>query len=415
MKNVRKIFGKETGITLIALAITIVVMMILAGVAIGLAIGDGGILSGTREAVDMWNNAAEQEQEGAQGITDYINEHLNDDDNGNGGGSGNGGSGDNNENEWNTGTTVEEAKNQDKPFEEDTTIKDDLDNDVRIPGGFEIADDSGTKVEDGIVIEDSKGNQFVWIPAKTGSGVTINTRSGVKTIVYTRTNFNKQSGSYSEYSEALSSEEEKSVNANGGYYIGRYEAGDKVSTDAGRMRVSGDSQTNEVSIKKAQAPYNYISFTNMKYLAEGMDTARGYTATTRLASSYAWDTALSFIQINNTGYATSSAQGNYKDRPFSYANVGESEISNSKDIGQSVLVPTGQTTAVSNIYDMGGNLVEYTSEIHKNSTQSTDYRYCFRGGYNESNSSTEPASYRMYDAGNPLYYGTFRVTLFLKN
>src|SRR5699024_10569268 len=49
---------------------------------------------------------------------------------------------------------------------ETTTITDDLDNPVTIPGGFHLAEDSGTKVEEGIVIEDNteNHNQFVWIP-----------------------------------------------------------------------------------------------------------------------------------------------------------------------------------------------------------------------------------------------------------
>ena len=60
---------------------------------------------------------------------------------------------------------------------------------MRIPGGFHIAEDSATKVEDGIVIEDDIGNQFVWIPAKTGTGTIIHTTAGDKTIVYKRTSF----------------------------------------------------------------------------------------------------------------------------------------------------------------------------------------------------------------------------------
>ena len=51
-----------------------------------------------------------------------------------------------------------------------TTIPDSLGNDVVIPGGFKIADDSGKNVEEGIVIEDDSGNQFVWIPVSNIDG-----------------------------------------------------------------------------------------------------------------------------------------------------------------------------------------------------------------------------------------------------
>ena len=45
-----------------------------------------------------------------------------------------------------------------------TTVIDDSGDEVTIPGGFELADDSPTEADDGIVIQDSDGNQFVWIP-----------------------------------------------------------------------------------------------------------------------------------------------------------------------------------------------------------------------------------------------------------
>ena len=145
-----------------------------------------------------------------------------------------------------TGTrieTVAQGKEAKCTFEKDITLIDDLENQVRIPEGFKIAEDSATTVEDGIVIEDKDGNQFVWIPAKTGTGATINlSTGGTATIVYQRTDFGKQDGSYSDYSEAMPSYEEASVNAWGGYYIGRFEAGDKESTEAQTMRAKGASR-----------------------------------------------------------------------------------------------------------------------------------------------------------------------------
>ena len=75
------------------------------------------------------------------------------------------GNGENNENDSDELMTVEEAKNNNSSnFTSTTTIKDDLENRITVPGGFHIASDSGLKVEEGIVIEDSIGNQFVWIP-----------------------------------------------------------------------------------------------------------------------------------------------------------------------------------------------------------------------------------------------------------
>ena len=57
---------------------------------------------------------------------------------------------------------------QDGPVYGTTTpIQDDQGNTVVIPGGFHLDAESGTSVEEGIVIEDANGNQFVWIPTGT--------------------------------------------------------------------------------------------------------------------------------------------------------------------------------------------------------------------------------------------------------
>ena len=160
---------------MIALVVTIIVLLILAAVAINLTIGENGIFTRAQDATEKWQGAEVNEQDEMNKAVNFIDDYMNGKNQG-------GSSGD-----YNTGTTVDEAKKQNKSFEKDTTIKDDLQNDVRIPGGFHIAEDSATKVEDGIVIEDDIGNQFVWIPAKTGT--IIHTTAGDKTIVYKRTSF----------------------------------------------------------------------------------------------------------------------------------------------------------------------------------------------------------------------------------
>ena len=399
---------------MIALVVTIIVLLILAAVAINLTIGENGIFTRAQDATEKWQEAEVNEQDEMNKAVNTIDNYIN-------GKNPGGPSG-----EYNTGTTVDEAKKQNKPFEKDTTIKDDLQNEVRIPGGFHIAEDSATKVEDGIVIEDDIGNQFVWIPAKTGTGATIHTTVGDKTIVYKRTalddqvatgeidettNSEKIKSSSSEsyyYTEKMPTDEEASVNVNGGYYIGRYEAGDKVSTDAGKMRASGDNQQNEVSIKAGQAPYVWATYENQKALAEGMGSKRGYIGTTKMVSSYAWDTAINFIKIKTPDYDSNSLQGNYLDTTFSYANVGETEKTQIKENGSSQLVPTGQTTAVSNIYDMGGNAYERTTESYSR----TSNPFSFRGGDYYRNASNIPAGYRAYGDGAAFSSFSFRVTLF---
>ena len=53
---------RERGITLIALAVTIVVMLILAGVTIDITLGDKGIINKAKEAAEKMNSAVEQDE-----------------------------------------------------------------------------------------------------------------------------------------------------------------------------------------------------------------------------------------------------------------------------------------------------------------------------------------------------------------
>ena len=65
-------FKKEKGITLIALVVTIIVLLILAGVAISLTIGQGGIFERAEKAANTWRNASlNEEREFENFTTDY--------------------------------------------------------------------------------------------------------------------------------------------------------------------------------------------------------------------------------------------------------------------------------------------------------------------------------------------------------
>ena len=392
---------QEKGITLIALVVTIVVLLILAGVSISLVLNNNGVISKAKDAKNQYAEAQANEEKHFNEVTDWIDTKVGDT---TGGGSA-GGSG-------------------------DSTTKVDG---VPIPAGFVYV--GGTKAR-GLVISDNAadkekykgqttvgidlvGNQFVWIPVDNiadykRTAYSSNVATGT-TDTTTNSEQIKRSSSDSDYfKEALPPDEKTSVETNKGYYIGRYEAGDKESTEATppTFRTSSSSTSNKITVKAGQAPYNYVTRNQAKSLAETFSTKQGYTSVkSKLVSSYAWDTAIAFIQKTNSDYGSSSEEGNYKDSPtFTYTGIGDTEKNKqTKANGTITLIPTGQTTAVNNIYDMGGNVYEWTTESFSGAISSRTYR----GGNCSCSFASDPAGRRgNYTDGAYGYIGV-RLTLFL--
>ncbi|MFR5189922.1 MAG: hypothetical protein ACLTEH_01430, partial [Clostridia bacterium] len=150
---------KQRGITLIALVITIIVLIILAGVAINALVGENGIIKQAQKAQKDTLNATTETEEKMNVLVDEINKQI---------------AGEEIDKPYVAPTTVEEAKNRGVYVQGNTQINDNKSNRVIIPDGFKIATDSGISVSEGIVIEDkdlsidgngeNRGNQFVWVP-----------------------------------------------------------------------------------------------------------------------------------------------------------------------------------------------------------------------------------------------------------
>ena len=361
----------DKGITLVALVVTIVVLLILAGVSINLVLGNNGIIAKAKDAETKSAEASQNDLKGMNGLVSEMEGAL--------AGNGSTGSG-NNFMTKNTEVTYPNGKK------------------VWIPEGFKISKDSATTVQGGVVIEDKDGNQFVWVPVAT--------LADYKRTWYTG------SDSFSDYSEALPEDEKTSVERYKGFYIGRYEAGDKESTGTTKatFRTSSSDASNSVTIKADQVPYNYVTRTQAVSLAEGFATKQGYKAKTKLVSSYAWDTTIAFIEKTVNNYGSSSSQGNYSNTSVTYKDItDESKPEKTKAENSSLLVATGQTTPVCNIYDMGGNVFELTTEFSSDTYNPS----AKRGGNYSTSFASYPAGSRDHDSGYAHVSVGFRLTLFL--
>ena len=389
---------KNKGITLVALVVTIVVLLILAGVSINLVLGNNGIIAKAKDAETKSAEASQNDLKGMNGLVSEMEGALaGNGSTGSGSGNGNTGSG-NNFVTKNTEVTYPDGK-------------------VWIPEGFKIAKGSASTVQGGVVIEDKDGNQFVWVPVAT---IADYKRTAYSTNVATeetdtatnsiKININSSISDY--FTEALPEDEKTSVEIYKGFYIGRYEAGDKESTGTTKatFRTSSSDTSNSVTIKADQVPYNYVTRTQAISLAEGFKTQQGYKAKTKLVSSYAWDTTIAFIEKTVNNYGSSSSQGNYSNTSVTYKDItDESKPEKTKAENSSLLVATGQTTPVCNIYDMGGNVFEWTTESYS----ITNFPYARRGGSYLSSFADSPAGRRLdgFDDANANF--GFRLTLFM--
>ena len=273
---------------------------------------------------------------------------------------------------------------------------------MKIPKGFKIADDSATDVTGGIVIEDATytntiGSQFVWIPVGTGENAIKKANKETVDIALGRYSFTKNSDGTittseysnrdwtedttanhnSSYGNAIAKDIEQfktSVKNNHGYYIGRYEAGvvdynSSVSTSNSNKETNWTGYTGDnikLVCKKDQQVWNYITQNKASEVSRNMYGSEA-KVTSDLINSYAWDTAIVFIQKCGTESNSST---------YSYT-VGLSSTSTSEPqaTGTNILEATNKIDKQCNIFDMAGNYWEWTTE-----TCSSSYNPCVRRG-----------------------------------
>ena len=389
-KKIMKIgMKRERGITLIALVVTIVVLLILAGVSINALFGNNGIIEKAKEAQNKMDKATENDQKEINELTNWLDNQVN----GTTGGGTTGG-------DANPSTTPKISTLVGKVVDKNTKAEDAYGNKITIPKGFKVvahgtvagsatytySGDNIPAVQDGIVIENgTDGNQFVWVPVgtiknknNTTSTITLGRYSSFTATngIYTPaqvasvencTQTVTIGGNFQELStsrEGNSAEDSTAQNAtarnlkefisttlsNGGYYIARFEASGTASkiTSKYNQKVLVDI-TQPNAAKLAREMYEEVKENNELVYASD------------LVNSYAWDTAIVFIQT----YSVKT----------DYASHNESNTTKA-------FTATGKNNdKYCNIFDMSGNASEWTTEYSTNSDGSIFNPCVLRGGY----------------------------------
>ena len=384
---------ENSGITLIALVVTIVVLIILATVSILAVFGDNGIIARAQTAKDTHQKGKADETNTLDDYASYIGNYLD----------GKGGS--DTPTKPTAGTKV--AKPGTWTSSQVTPIADGNGGTVPLPSGFHYV---GGDISTGLVISDKQGdtldasgvdmgNQFVWIPVSSEEDLTRTNfdtatgqpTTGLDTTKYTEPYANGYSTEASEYSTMRTQ-----VLKYGGFYIGRYEAG--VNDTTLRTKVT----TNQTVVcKKGVAPYNYIPWgvdmnevniafapsannpdnvntDGAVYLAKNMYTSSN-SVTSTLTYGCEWDAMCRYI--------------------------GDSQRK-TPETGFPELTGSVSTDVSKNIYDLAGNCYEWTMEAYD-----TDGRVERGGDY----SLADPVSSRGYNS--PTYSNddiSFRPTLYIK-
>ena len=418
-KSVRRNYSNQTGITLIALVVTIVVLLILAGVTINAVFSDRGIIKKAQDAQNKANESIQKDMEQINALENWLNENTGES---------------NNDKEVNISTLVGKGA-----VTKNTKAVDTYGNKITIPKGFKVLEhgteagsatytysgDTIPAVQDGIVIENgTDGNQFVWVPVGTIKNKSDDSKGATSTITLGRYEFDSNTGalksntpaqvaSVENYTKAVTisdryqelstfragntATDSTAENAtarnlaefistslsNGGYYIARFEASgtaSKITSKYNQTVLGNITQPN--AAKAAREMYGEIKENNKLVYASD------------LVNSYAWDTAIVFIQT-------------YSGKT-DYASHNESKTTKA-------FTATGKNNdKYCNIWDMSGNVNEWTTESSTEFRDSYFYPCVRRGGHYNTGNGGATSSRRGEGTKLSLSDHGFRPLLYVK-
>ncbi len=419
------------GITLIALVITIIVLLILAGISIATLTGENGVLTKANTGKEETQKASAKEKVqvavmgsfGTDGKIDLdtLNKNINQVE------------GIDKEKSKlpisslpatvvvdNYKITIGEkgqvtVEGENLGTDDDKTLPSTEDTKPFLPEDSEIISDS---LETGVIIKDKNNNEWVWVEVPKSiydSTITSSDYTAIETAMQTYARDYRKSGytdtfySTAQHGFANATEYDNHKNSmlssvfnHGGFYIGRYETG----TQTARFSKT-DSLTTPV-IQRDAYPYNWVTCNQAQTKATELAT-EGKTSS--LLFGIQWDLTLKFIEEKGAKTqeelkTNSGSWGNYKavtfeitrglytTAPTTSDSWKEASVTSkyTKPVSTDTLLTMGATdrNSVLGIYDLAGNVWEWTLEkTTSNSSPCAD-----RGGVYAYSGSYYPSAYR---------------------
>ena len=362
---------QEKGITLVALVITIVVIIILAVVTINFAFGEGGIVQQAQSAAEYYANDTKYTEEAVANVISYLNKIV--------------------DNvleipeKWDT-TKILPVLSDDNQY-------------VPVPHGYIASEVSGERtIENGFVIyegnsivndsnvqeEQKNRNQFVWIPVKNVKEIYGTDNNGKKwgknynfsELEIQRLNWEEKNGvmtitNFEQFYEPDTLTEDSlnsitveqlerefnnmisSIETYGGFFIGRYETGNLSEEEAAIVKNNNDI-ANQQWITMYQKSKTIAANSNV---------------TSTMIWGCQWDAVMNWLYNS----------GDNEKKKYTYDSTGKGNYEGEQGSNYKI-IPTGsdENYKINNIYDMAGNVGEWTMEILKN--EYAEYRVV-RGYY----------------------------------
>ena len=452
---------KERGITLIALVVTIIVLIILAGISINLIFGTNGIINKAKSSKTLTEQASLNEQIALGEIDKELEKYIE------------GLPENTKDNPQVAGTEVKipEGWYTTTPAYVSTEDGSIVKKSVKVASVTAVATGNGETVpvpkdfyyvggtkDTGVVISDSyddsyeknkkdmtshedainlKGNQFVWIPCTAAEYIKSNWSNG------SQGNVSGKSNCY--WGTEINSLELVQIKKYGGFYVSRYEAGLPQGTKEFENSINYISNIyNSIEgvpqSKAGISPWNFIDWNNSQIKARKMYEGKSNVAS-GLITGTQWDVMLNKIgslkdESGNTRYSltNSASWGNYytgdtngftfRGKVSQYSSNKQyaftTPTSTTKLNSTYYLLQTGASehNLTYNLYDVAGNLWEWTEEsaAFYNSIGTLVTNRVLRGGSFGNVSSDDPVCFRAGNYAATLTYshGGFRVVLYMK-